>query len=80
MDFAEAKRKARYGHRDWIAYKTRDGNDVYAPASAATLKEAMLATGTQKAFLMICANSGHLMKMSWWLANNVRRQFVLGYR
>ncbi len=80
MTFDEARRKARYGHRDWIAYTDKDGESIYTPASADTLKAAMLATGTQRSFTMICASDGILMKMSWWIANNVRMQFVRGYR
>lgn len=79
MTFEEAKRKARYGHRDWIAYRN-NGESVYEPASAESIKAAMLATGTQKSFTLIGANDAVLLKMSWWIANNVRMQFIRGYR
>lgn len=80
MTYQDAVRKARFGHRDWIAYKTRSGESVYVPASAETIKAAMLASGTQKAFTLISANDGIAMKLTWWIANNVRRQFALGMR
>lgn len=80
MTYQEARQKARFGHRDWVAYKAADGQYVFTPANAATMKAAMLATGTQKSFTLICANDGIAMKMSWWIANNVRKQFLAGYR
>lgn len=80
MTFEEAKRKAKFGHSDWITYVDRSGERVFTKASAETMKTAMLATGTQKGFTMICASDGVLMKMSWWIANNVRKQFMLGMR
>lgn len=80
MTLEEAKRKARYGHKDWIAYKSRAGEMVFALANADSIKAAMLATGTQQPFTLISANDAILMKMSWWIANNVRRQFIFSYR
>lgn len=80
MTFQDAKQKAKYGHKDWISYRSRQGESCYEPASAASIKRAMLATGTQKSFTLISANDCVLLKMSWWIANNVRTQFIAGYR
>ena len=66
--FDEALRKATKGHHDWLVWKDRSGQTQIGKTSAATYKAAMLATGTQRWFTLIAANSGHLYRITWRLA------------
>lgn len=61
----EAQRKARFGHRDWLGWTSRDGVRRYAPRSPETLKAALLAIGTAGRFTLISADTGTLMNMNW---------------
>ena len=65
-----AKRKARYGHSDWIIWK--DGADEYhaAKASAATVKQALLAVGTQGRFNCYQASNAWSHSYSWRMGIN----------
>lgn len=44
--FADAKRQARFGHRDWIYWRDAKAVDHAEPLSAAALKAALLAAST----------------------------------
>ena len=56
--FSLAKRKAKFGHRDWIVYRDRNGNEHAEQYSASVVKKAMLAVGTQGRFHLIAASTG----------------------
>lgn len=71
----EAKRKAQFGHRDWIGYGKK-GERQYAPLSKAALKAALLATGTQSHFTLISANTGHLMGVNWPMGTSMLRNIA----
>lgn len=71
---AVARRKSRYGRRDWVWWVSKDGSRHCAPVSYANLKTAMLETGTQGVILMYSANTGTPCGGNWsvytaWLAN-----------
>lgn len=79
-DFQLAKRKARYGHREWIGYTIKStGERIYERASAESLKRAMLLNGTQRHMTLI-ETDGLCSTGQWSFINRVRRQFLLGYR
>lgn len=63
--FQEAQRKAKFGHRDWMAYRDRNGEHVVAPLTKSGIKAALLANGTKGNFTLIAANSGTLHRYSW---------------
>ena len=74
MNLQEVKRKARYGHKDWIFWHGQ--GQMKTPD---TIKKAMLACGTQEYFLLVCANDGHTMLVNWRTAvtmlNNAKRGY-----
>lgn len=72
MTFEEAKRKARYGHKDYIAIPTTDG-EVYERLTVATLKRAMLAAGTKGKLYVIGASNAVLYAHSWRIGVNMMR-------
>lgn len=76
---AEAKRKARYGHRDWVYWIDKSGIDHFALKSKDSVKQAMLATGTQGMWYIIDANSGVLFIARWWMGINIINQDKYGY-
>jgi hypothetical protein len=63
-----ALRKATKGHHSWLIWTNAEGTTQIGKASADTYKAAMLATGTQRAFTMVAANSGHFYRITWRLA------------
>ena len=68
MTLQEVKVKARYGHRDWIYWRDRDGLEFAKKLNSAAVKEAMLATGTKGCRFLVHANCGTLTKVHWRLA------------
>lgn len=63
--FQATQRKARYGHRDWLFWRRRDGVECYAQRSADAVKAALLDIGTQGWFTVLSASTGVPMKMRW---------------
>ena len=63
-----ARRKARYGHRDWLVWTGRDGKRYAALRTVEGIKQAMLATGTQGYFTCYVANTGTGMVVTWQIA------------
>lgn len=61
-----ARRMARQGHRDWLCWMDRNGNRFAARCTAANLKAAMLATGTQGRFTRYEASTGTALSSSSW--------------
>jgi hypothetical protein len=62
-----ARRRARYGHKEWIAWLGRDGVARAAPAGWGVVKAAMLACGTQGAYTVYHAD-GTSSVMTWRLS------------
>jgi hypothetical protein len=62
--FALARRKARYGHRDWLVWKGRDGAWNAAVRSPASIKRAMLAAGTKGRWHLI--SDGGPSQIGFW--------------
>lgn len=83
MPYAEpmetAVRKARYGHRDWLFWRDREGTARIGPADANNFKTAMLACGTQKGFTLIEGSNARFHRMTWPLAVIHRLHALRGY-
>ena len=75
---ALAKRKARYSHRDWLFWKDRNGTSHSARRDSATLKAAMLASGTQGKWFIVQASTGTLVKGFWRLGINLLKNAKFG--
>ncbi|WP_114944427.1 hypothetical protein [Microvirga calopogonii] len=75
---ALAKRKARYGHRDWLFWKDRNGASHCARRSAETVKAAMLAAGTSGKWFIVQASTGVLVKGFWRLGINLLKNAKYG--
>lgn len=77
--FDLARNKARYGHRDWIVWKDKDGSGRAERLTAATMKECLLACGTKRgSWTLVCKNDGTGMMGFWWLGLNLIRQCKRG--
>lgn len=75
---ATAKRKARYGRKDWISWVDKDGQ-IYADVfCGASVKPALLSVGTQGYFLRYSANDGVSMMYHWRDGTRWLRQFKAG--
>jgi len=79
VDFSEAKRKARYGRRDWLVWQGRQGEQQVSPCTAEAVKAAMLSVGTHGRFIRLAAGSGIPQRIGWRLGvvmlRNCRRGF-----
>jgi len=53
-----AKRKAKYGHRDWIYRRDLNGKQYADVANLKSLEDAMLNVDTDLSCVVLCANSG----------------------
>lgn len=71
--FDLARRKARYGHRDWVVWCDRNGDWHTDRYSVASLKAAMLAIGTKGHFSVIEASTAIGHRYNWPLACLARR-------
>lgn len=71
--FKLARRKARYGHRDRIVWCDRSGEWFAQVYSAATIKTAMLATGTKGHFSVIAGSTAVGHRYNWSMACLARR-------
>jgi hypothetical protein len=76
---ATAVRKARYGRRDWLHWRDRTGQMRVAPATADSIKAALLACGTQKSFTLVAANTAVFHRMTWAVAINHLAHAKRGY-
>lgn len=73
------QRKARYGHKDWVIWKDRDGSYRAAPKSIESVKSALLATGTNGDWDLIGANDAWTMNCSWKMGLNMLKQMRYGF-
>jgi hypothetical protein len=75
-----AAKKARYGHKDWIVWRGRDGEKYAARATEISVKAALLAIGTQGKFLLYpgeCVGCG--FAYDWGTGINVLNQMKRGW-
>jgi hypothetical protein len=77
--YQDAQRRSTFGPYDWIVYSDKlSGERIAERANARSLKRAMLQVGTRGVATMLIDGAAH--EYAWWTLNNVRRQFVLGFR
>lgn len=62
---AYAKKKARYGHKDWIVYRSKSGETVAAKRSAESLKAALLNVGVKGRFTCYSASDCVPQAIGW---------------
>lgn len=78
--YAEATRKAKYGHRDWLVWQNRDGSWSARRASADAIKAALLAVGTAGRFTLVSASTAIRNKYNWRMGitfwRNARRGWL----
>lgn len=72
--YARARPRAKYGQRDWLIWRDRAENGHAKVLTAATMKECLLATGTQGHWKVICARNGVGLNGFWWMGCNILRQ------
>ena len=65
--FEVAARKARYGHKDWIVWRGRDGREQAALCTADAIKSALMAVGTQGRFVRLAASTATGTSTCWRL-------------
>ncbi len=75
-----AQHKARYGHRDWLVWKNKEGENFAEPLNADSMKRCLLAEGTQGRWLLIGKNRGEDDLGFWWMGLNILRQIKKGWR
>lgn len=75
--FQVAKRKARYGHRDWLVWTNRHGIRTSAVKSPESVKRCLLESGTKGRWSLICSD-GAPMVGYWWIGLNLLRQMKVG--
>ena len=71
---AETRRKARYGHKDWLLWTSRDGKEVAERLTADSMKRCLLDVGTKGKWTLVCANDGILMRGFWRMGLNLFHQ------
>jgi hypothetical protein len=69
---AEAMRRAKYGHRDWIAVPS-EGGEAFEPISVSAIKRAMLAAGTRGKITVISGSTAVHYAHSWRIGVNMIR-------
>ena len=75
----DVQTKARYGHKDWIFWVEKDGTKRAEWRSAASVKRALLASGTKGFWCLVHADSGCPMKGFWAMGINLIRQSKWGW-
>jgi hypothetical protein len=63
--FETARRNARYGHRDWLVWKSKDGDQQAGILNRDNLKSALMACGTRSTFALIHANCATGQVVGW---------------
>ncbi len=69
QELAKAKRKARYGHRDWLYWRDKNGMPHAELKSEESLKEAMTALEESCLVTLLCASDGVGMIVNKDMAN-----------
>ena len=62
-----AQRRAKYGHRDWIVWSNKDGEEIAMPVTAENMKKCLLDVGTKGHWTLVHANDGTLSRGFWWM-------------
>lgn len=62
----DAKTKAQYGRKDWVAWLDKNGEKRAERRSMASLKRAMLAVGTQGWFIVYHGGDTHGTLIRTW--------------
>lgn len=75
----DPKHMARYGHRDWLSWTDRNGNQLAERKTADSIKRALLDTGTQKKFYLYEASTGIGHIISWRIGVVMYTNAKLGY-
>jgi hypothetical protein len=79
--FEDARRKARFGHCDWVVWTDRDGaTQARRLSSPSAMKECLLAMGTQGRWTIIHASCAWLEVGRWPIGLNIISQFKYGMR
>jgi hypothetical protein len=73
--YETAKRKARYGHKDWIVWTDRTGTQHAERLSPASMKRCLLDVGTNGRFSKIGASTGISLLGYWRIGINIINQF-----
>ena len=61
-----ARRKSRYGHRDWIVWRERDGTFRAEVRSPAAIRKALLANGTKGRRWWVFHGSSGVASIGFW--------------
>jgi len=70
-----AKRKARYGHNDWIYWKDKATGEWHAEKeTSASVKRALLAVGTQGYYMLLTASKAWQLMYHWRMGINAFQQ------
>jgi hypothetical protein len=76
-----ARRKARYGHRNWIVWTDKQGQPQAEKVTPETMKRCLLDVGTKGKWMLVTADTGSLMKGFWYLGlvqiSQAKRNFSL---
>jgi hypothetical protein len=71
--------KARFGHKDWIYWRQRDGSARAEWKTPESVKRALLACGTRGFWCLVQADSGTPMKGFWAMGLNLIKQSKYGF-
>jgi hypothetical protein len=76
-----ARKKARYGHCDWVVWQGKDGiTQARRVTNPQVIKECLLATGTQGRWSLILASCAWSQVGTWRIGLNILGQFKCGMR
>lgn len=75
--FQEAQKRARFGHRRWVGYRTKDGVYVAERLTAEAMKRCLLSAGTKGHWTLIETDGSSNMGF-WWLGCNLINQLKRG--
>jgi len=74
-----AKRKAKYGHRDWIYRRDLNGKQYAEVSNPKSLEDAMLNFDTDIQSVVICANDGCGMLLDKDIITNMLNHFKYNF-
>jgi hypothetical protein len=71
----EAKRKARYGHNDWLFWRNKEGIPRAEKCTRESMKRCLLDIGTQGKFSLLAASSSISFRDNWKIGVNILNHF-----
>lgn len=74
-----ARRKARYGHRDWLVWAEPPGRSQARVLSYENLRAAMKDCGSQVRFNLVSASTAVCQVMTWRIGTILLRNLKNGY-